>query len=72
MDQNISGRAKQGREKISSHEPEVEQGAMGVIVSPFQRKQSSAQDTMVVFYCRNLLHPLVQIIKEWLKTLARM
>ena len=45
MDQNISVHAKQGREKISSHEPEVKRGAMGLIVSPFQGTKRSTENT---------------------------
>ena len=32
---DISGRAKQGRKKISSHEPDVKRGAMGIILPSF-------------------------------------
>ena len=45
MDQNISGRAKRGREKISSHNPEVERGAMGLLVSPFLGKKNPSVNT---------------------------
>ena len=45
MDQNISGRAKKGIEKISWHEPEVKRGAMGLLITPFQGTQGTAKNT---------------------------
>ena len=47
MDKNLPGRAEQGGTQISLHEPKFEQGAMGILVSPFQGAQSSAKDTPV-------------------------
>ena len=58
MDQNIYGRAKQGRERIHSHKPEVEQGAMGFLVSPFQGTQGPAENTPGRFVLREPIAPL--------------
>ena len=45
VDKNLPGRAEQGGTQISLHEPKFEQGAMGILVSPFQGAKSSAKNT---------------------------
>ena len=45
MDQDIPGRAKQGRKKISLYEPEVKRGSMGLLVPPFKDAQDPAKNT---------------------------
>ena len=44
MDKNLPGRAEQRRKKIPLHKPKVKQGAMGILLSPFQGAQSSTKD----------------------------
>ena len=45
VDKNLPGRAEQVRTQIPPHEPKVERGAMGILVSPFQGAKSSAKYT---------------------------
>ena len=47
MDKKLPGRAEQGGTQIPSHEPKVERGAMGILVSLLQGAESSAKDTPV-------------------------
>ena len=71
MDQNIYGSAKQGIEKFLRTNLRSNEEPWGLFYLPFKVQKVLLETLPVMLYCVNLLHPLVQIITEWLQPLAR-